>query len=83
MAFFNIVLQTRASLHPDGEPSDFVSEYAGVITCADEETGEVAKVGRLSALRVHAGGACDAGESLFDVCDCHSHELHVLHAMMY
>ena len=83
MAFFNIVLQTRASLHPDGEPSDFVSEYAGVITCADDETGAVTKVGRLSALRVHAGRACDAGESLFDVCDCHSHELHVLHAMLY
>ena len=83
MALFNIALQTRASLHPDGEPSEFVSEYSGIITCEDEESGEVTKVGRIRARRVHAALAHNAGEPLFDVCDCHSQELHVLHAMLY
>jgi hypothetical protein len=83
MASFDIVLQTRASLHPDGEPSEFVSEYSGVITCEDDETGTVTKVGRVRARRVHAALADDAGEPLFDVCDCQGHELHVLHALLY
>ncbi len=83
MASFNIVLQTRGSLHPDGEPTDFVSEYTGVITCTDDETGAATKVGKVAALRVHAGLAHNAGESLFDVCDAHSGELHHLHTMLY
>ena len=83
MAFFDLVLQTCSSLHPDGEPSDFVSEYLGFITCTDDETGAVTKVGKVAALRVHAGLAHDAGESLFDVCDSQSHEMRLLHAMLY
>jgi hypothetical protein len=82
MAIFDIELRTRASLHPDGEPDEFISAISGTVTCTDE-TGEVSRVGKLAALRVHAGLAYDAGESLFDVCDCHSHELHVLHALLY
>ena len=83
MAAFSIVLQTAASLHPGGEPSDFVSEYAGVITCTDDESGAVTKVGRVAARRVHAARAHDAGESLHAVCDCHSAELEYLHALLY
>ena len=83
MASFDIVLKTRASLHPHGEPSEFVSEYTGFITCTDDKTGEVSKVGKIAALRVHAALADNAGESLFDVCDSHSGELHFLHTMLY
>src|SRR5688572_27814378 len=83
MASFDIVLQTGASLHTDGEPSEFVSEYSGVITCEDEETGGVTKVGRVGALRVNASLARNAGTPLFDVCDCHSQELHILHSLLY
>jgi hypothetical protein len=83
MASFDLILKTRGSLHPDGEPTQFVSEYSGVITCTDDETGEVSKVGRVKVQRVHAGLAHNAGESLFDVCDAHSHELHVLHTLLY
>ncbi len=83
MASFDIILQTRGSLHPDGEPTDFVSEYTGVITCTDDDTGAETKVGKVAALRVHAGLAHNAGESLFDVCDAHSGELHHLHTMLY
>lgn len=82
MTTFDIVLTTRAGLHPDGEPSEFVSEYAGAITATGDD-GESAAVGRVSALRVHAGLAADHGEPLFDVCDAHSHELHVLHTLLY
>lgn len=83
MASFDIILKTRVGLHVDGEPSDFVSEYNGVIICEDEETGAVTKAGRVAARRVHATLARNAGEPLFDVCDCHSQELHVLHTLLY
>lgn len=83
MASFDIVLRTRASLHPDGEPTEFVSEYDGIVTCTDDETGDLTRVGRIHALRVHAALAENAGEPLFEVCDAHSHELHVLHTLLY
>jgi hypothetical protein len=83
MASFDLILKTRGRLHPDGEPTQFVSDYSGVITCTDDETGEVSKVGRVKALRVHAGLAHNAGEWLFDVCGAHSQELHVLHTLLY
>lgn len=83
MACFDIILKATASLHPHGEPSEFVSQYTGVITCTDDTTGEVSKVGKVAALRVHAALAYDAGESLFDVCGSHSAELNFLHTMLY
>jgi hypothetical protein len=83
VASFNIHVRTGGSLHPDGEPSGFVSAYTAVITCTDDETGAESKVGRLTALRVHAGLAHNAGEPLFDVCDAHSQELADLHALLY
>lgn len=83
MASFDVVLRTRASLHPSGEPDEFVAPYHGVVTCTDDETGKVTNVGRVHALKVHASLAADHGVSLFEVCDCHSHELHVLHTLLY
>src|SRR5687768_8312573 len=83
MASFDLVLTTRGSLHPCGDPTDFVSTHTGVITCTDDETGEESDVGRVHAWRVHAGLAADARENLFDVCDAHSHDLHVLHTLLY
>jgi hypothetical protein len=83
MASFDIVVRTRGSLHPDGEPTNFVSEFSCVITCTDDETGEVSKVGKAHALRVHAGLAQNAGETLYNVCDAHSHELHALQTLLY
>ena len=83
MASFDIILRSRASLHPDGEPTEFVSEFSGVIASTDDETGEVTRVGKAHALRVHAGLAENAGEALFEVCDAHSHELHLLHTLLY
>jgi hypothetical protein len=83
LASFDIILRTEASLHPDGEPSDFVSTFKGIITCTDDATGKVSKVGKITALRVHVALAHNAGEALFDVCDCHSEELHLLHTMLY
>ncbi|QDU20549.1 hypothetical protein [Urbifossiella limnaea] len=83
MASFNISIRTGGSLQSYGEPSDFVSSYIGVITCTDDDTGEVTKVGRVTAIRVHAGLAQDAGEPLFDVCDSYSQELANVHALLY
>jgi hypothetical protein len=31
MASFELVLQTSGSLHPHGEPSDFIAEYSGIL----------------------------------------------------
>jgi len=83
VASFDIVLKSRSTLHPDGEPSDFVSQYTGSIICTHDETGAETRVGKIAALRVHVGLAQNAGESLFDVCDSHSGELHFLHTMLY
>ncbi len=83
MASFNISVRTGGSLHPGGEPSDFVSAYLGTITCTDDETGEESRVGKLTALRVHAGLAHDAEEPLVDVCDSYSQELADLHGLLY
>lgn len=82
MASFDVRLRTRASLQPSGDPGEYVSEYDGLITCTDE-TGKRTTVGRLHAQKVHASLAADHGENLFAICDSHSHELHVLHALLY
>ena len=82
MRFFDIVLRTQASLHPDGEPDDFISEHTGVIRCSGEDN-VVRRVGRVRAYRINADLAANHGESLFDVCDAHSQWMHELYALLY
>ncbi len=84
MAFFNLTLRTRMTLLVDGEPSDYVSEHHGEITCVQEDTGDESVAGYVHAYKLHAGLVENEGkESLFDVCDCHSHEMHVLRTLLY
>lgn len=75
MAFFDLVLQTSGSLHPDGEPTDFVSTYTGVIRCTRDKDGKVVKVGKVKAYRIHADLAQENGVSVFEACDAHSQEM--------
>jgi hypothetical protein len=82
MTFFDLVLQTTASLHPDGEPEEYISEYTGFVR-ADGEDVAVRRVGKVHAYRLHAELAANNCESLFDVCDAHSREMHVLHTLLY
>jgi hypothetical protein len=82
MASFDLVLQTSGSLHPDGEPGRFLSEYNGVIRCT-RDNGRTFKVGRVKAFRIHADLAFEAGQSLFDVCDAHSQQLHDVYAALF
>jgi hypothetical protein len=83
LAVFNVTVRTTASLHPAVEPHEFVSAHTGTITCMDEETGAVTRVGKVTALRVNAGLALNAGEDLCEVCDAHSSELATLHTLLY
>src|SRR5260370_30885692 len=83
MGSFDIVLQTETSLHAHGEPSDFISEYVGLIRYQKDSGGKVLKVGKLHAYRINAALAADHGEPLFDVCDAHSHEMHFCHTLLY
>jgi len=83
MASFDIILQTCGSLHPDGEPDRFISEYTGVIRCVRESDGKVFKVGKVQAFRIHVTLAREAGECLFDVCDCHSQDLLEVHTALF
>jgi hypothetical protein len=83
MAFFDLLIRTSASLHPDGEPSDFISEYTGTIRCTDDTTGRVRRVGRVRAYRIHAALAREAGESVFDACDSHSQEMHEVYGAVF
>jgi hypothetical protein len=81
MAFFDIVLTTRGSIHPDGEPDDFISEHTGRIRCTRDD--KVATVGKVKAYRIHADLARQSGESIFEVCDAHSQELHEVYGALY
>jgi hypothetical protein len=83
MASFDIVLQTGGSLHPGGEPDDYIAEYAGLIRCTRDRDGSVFKVGKVKAYRIHAGLAADHGESVFEVCDCRSQPMHDLYAALF
>jgi hypothetical protein len=83
MASFDIVLQTGGSLHPGGEPDDYIADYTGLIRCTRDRDGRVFKVGKVKAYRIHAGLAADHGESLFDACDCHSQQMHDLYAALF
>ncbi len=54
-----------------------------VITWTNDETGNSVNVGRVRTLKVHPFLAAERGESLFDVCDAHSAELHEVHTLLY
>jgi hypothetical protein len=82
MTFFDIALRTEASLHPEGEPDDFISEYTGIIRCFGEDNVE-RRVGKVRAYRINAAVAADHGEPLFDVCDAHSQEMNRIHSLLY
>ena len=83
MATFDIRLRTGTTLHPDCDPSDYVSVYTGVILYSRERDGRVFKAGRVKAYRIHAGLAERGGESTFDVCDAYSQELHEVYAALF
>jgi hypothetical protein len=82
MTFFDIVLSTSASLHPEVEPDEFISSYSGVIR-AEGEDGILHRVGRAHAWRVHMGLAANQGESRLDVFDAHSQEMCDLYAALF
>jgi hypothetical protein len=82
MTLFDIILSTRASLHAEGEPDEFISSYAGIIR-AEGDDGVGHRVGRVHAYRVHMGLAVNHGESLFDVFDAHSQPMHDLYAALF
>ncbi len=83
MAFFDLVLRTTGSLHPGGEPDDFVSTHAGVVRCTRDRDGKLFRVGKVKAYRIHAGLAHEAGEPVFDVCDAHSQEMQEVYASLF
>jgi hypothetical protein len=82
MTFFDIVLSTSASLHPEVEPDEFISSYSGIIR-AEGENGVLRRVGRALAWRVHMGLAADRGGSLLDVFDAHSQPMCDLYAALF
>jgi hypothetical protein len=82
MTFFDIVLSTSASLHPEVEPHEFISAYEGVIR-ADSDDGVLRRVGRAQAWRVHMGLAANQGTSLLDVFDADSQPMCDLYAALF
>jgi hypothetical protein len=82
MTFFDLVLQTGASLHPDGEPDEFISTFTGYIVAAGEDDVR-RRVGKVLAYRINSELAANCGEPLFDVCDAHSASLHEIHTLLY
>ena len=82
MTFFDIILSTRASLHPEVEPDEFISAYQGVIR-AEGDDGVLHRVGRAHAWRIHMGLATNLGESLLDIFDAHSQPMCDLYAALF
>lgn len=82
MTFFDIVLSTSASLHPEVEPHEFISAYQGVIR-AEGDDGVLHHVGRAHAWRVHMDLAASRGESLLDVFDAHSQPMCDLYEALF
>ena len=82
MTFFDIVLSTSASLHPEVEPEEFISSFNGVIR-AEGDDGVLHRVGRAHAWRVHMGLAANQGECLLDVFDAHSQPMCDLYAALF
>jgi len=82
MATFDRHLHAHATLFVEGEPSDFIATHTGEVICSDDDGGETV-AGHVRAHRVHADLAADCGESLFDVCDSHGHEMHALHGLPF
>ena len=82
MTFFDIILSTSASLHPEVEPDEFISAYQGVIR-AEGDDGVLHRVGRAHAWRIHMGLATNHGESLLDIFDAHSQPMCDLYAALF
>ena len=64
MTFFDLVLQTTASLHMDDEPEEYISEHTGFVR-ADSEDGAVGCVGKVHTWRIQAQLAAANDKSLF------------------
>ena len=82
MTFFDLVLSTSASLHPEVEPDEFISSYNGVIR-AEGDDGVLRRVGRVHAWRVDMGLAANQGECLLDVFDAHSQPMCDLYVALF
>src|SRR5215510_13883012 len=82
MTHFDILLQTCGQLHADGEPSDYVSAFTGIIRATGDDATPC-RVGKVRAWRINADVASANGEPLLDVCDAHSAELHAVHTLLY
>jgi hypothetical protein len=59
MTFVDLVVRTTASLHPDGEPDEFIAEHTAFIR-AEGDDGDARRVGKARAYRIHAGLAAYA-----------------------
>jgi hypothetical protein len=80
MTFFDLVLQTGASLHPDDEPDEFISTFTRYIVAAGDDVRR--RVGKVSAYRINAELVANCGESQFEVCDAPG-ALHEVHTLLY
>src|SRR5262245_17266228 len=83
MGYFDVLVHTQTSLHPYLEPSDFITEYTGTVRYQRDRDGRLFRIGKVHAYRVQAALAAEHGESVFDVCDAHSQELHDVYAAVF
>jgi hypothetical protein len=60
MTFFDLVLQTTASMHPNGEPDEFISTFTGYMIAAGEDDVR-RRVGKVLAYRINSELAANSG----------------------
>jgi hypothetical protein len=83
MAYFDVVIQSSASLHAPREPDEYIIESHAVIRYYRDRDGKAFRAGKMHAYRIQADLAGAASVSLFDVCDAHSQPLLECHHLIY
>jgi hypothetical protein len=82
MVFFDLLIRSRWFLRLDGEPSHYITEYNVAVLCTGNDD-KPRRVGKARVYRINADRAADEGQSLFQVCDDYSRDLHECHTLLY
>lgn len=72
---FDVVCRLQNPLYEYGDPSDCITEIAGIIRCSPDGGETIRKAGKLRLFRLNAEVASDHGISIRDACDSHSEGL--------
>jgi hypothetical protein len=83
MGWFEVTCETVIPLAAYDGPDHFVVTYKGEVYCVEDDGGGEEKAGEYTLYRVQRGLALDYRQSLFEVFDAHSADLHEAYAALF